>query len=184
MPLTQEQVKEQIFASVAEKHSENLPLKISLATTSAHTTQDIAELKEKELLVWDFNMKSIPCMSPVSNPDQMLSCIAYYGDAENGWVCIGYALGCISKDFQAIEVTHIEKRKDAGDDLKSKFLPVIVDAFVAYGLYLNHITSTRISKFVFVGPVPGVLDYYKQQGFEYIDDYSSSGSDAVVKYMK
>ncbi|KAB0292005.1 hypothetical protein KI743_06510 [Vibrio sp. D420a] len=179
--MTQDELKNQIFMSVADQHSKHLPMKLSLSLPNEQSKEDLQELKDKQLLAWDFNMKSIPYMSPVSNPQDMLSCIAYYGNAEVGYSCIGYALGCINESGTAIEVNFIEKRCDTGSDLKSKFLPVVVDAFASYGLYLNHTGNAKINKFVFVGPVPGVIHYYQEQGFEYTNDYL--GTDAVIKFL-
>ncbi|MDF4307224.1 hypothetical protein P3697_08805 [Vibrio parahaemolyticus] len=181
MTLTLEEIKDYIFSTVAEKHSENFPLRVTLANANEQARGDIQELRDKSLLIWDFNMKLVPYMTPVSNPEGMISCVVYYGDAENGWVCMGYALGCVNKEGTAVEITHVEKRCDAGADFKSKFLPIIVDAFSAYGLYLNHVQLAKVEKFAFVGPLPGVIEYYKQHGFEYVDDYL--GTDAVIKFL-
>lgn len=177
------EIQEKIFSLVAEETSKELPLNITLTSALEDATlKDIQSLKEQNLIIWDFSMKAQPCMTPVSNPEHMIKCVAYYGDAVNGYYCAGYALGSISVDNTTIEINFIEKRKDASTDLCSKFLPIIVDAFTTYGLYLNSEGVTEISKFALVGPVPGVKKYYQEQGFELVPDYSY-GMEAMIKYM-
>lgn len=178
-----EEIQDKIFSAVAEQVSEFLPLNITLtAAIEDVALKDIQTLKEQNLLFWDFSMKAQPYMTPVSNPEHMIKCIAYYGDGVNGYYCAGYALGSISSDGTTIEVNFIEKRKDASTDLCSKFLPIIVDALAAYGLYLNSEGLATITKFALVGPVPGVKAYYQEQGFELVPDYSY-GMEAMIKYM-
>ena len=180
--MSQQEIQDALFSLSAKKSSDELPETLNLsAGTDPQTIKDIQDLKDKGLIVWDFNMKSQLWMTPVSNPAGMIKCIAYYGNAVNGYYCVGYALGCINKEATAVEINFIEKRRDASVDLCSKFLPVIVDAVSTYALYLNSIEAAKISKFVLVGPVPGVRQYYQEQGFEYIEGYL--GSHAMVKYL-
>lgn len=171
-----------LFSMSAIESSKFLPLDISLTSQpNEQVLADLRLLQERELIRWDFEMNSTyGC--PVSNPAHLLKCVAYYGDAVNGRYCVGYAIGCINEDRTAIEVDYIEKRCDASEDLRSKFLPIIIDAFAAYGLYLNHIGEANIDKFVLVGPIPGVVGYYKAQGFEHFRDYFQ-GADAMIKYL-
>lgn len=177
------EIQEKIFSLVAEEISKKLPLNITLTSALEDITlKDIQSLKEKNLIIWDFSMKAQPSMTPVDNPDHMIKCVAYYGDAVNGYYCAGYALGSISTDNTTIEVNFIEKRKDASTDLCSKFLPIIFDAFTTYGLYLNSEGITQISKFALVGPIPGVKKYYMDLGFKLEADYSY-GMEAMIKYM-
>ncbi|WP_146029932.1 hypothetical protein [Vibrio diazotrophicus] len=179
--LTRKQIQQTLFTASAVRSSEKLPLNVALDAVSDNSLahNDLAELRDKGLIVWDLAMKANPCFTPVFNRDHILQCVAYYGNAEHGRSCIGFGLGCISSDGTAIELNFIEKRSDSGADLKSKFLSIIVDAFSLYGLYLNHNESGNISKFVIVGPIESVVPYYKKSGFQYVENYLGSGVDAM-----
>ncbi|WP_413113847.1 hypothetical protein [Thaumasiovibrio sp. DFM-14] len=175
--------QDEIFVAVAENASEFLPLNITLtAAVDDVTLGDVQDLQKQGLIAWDFFMKSSPWMGAVTNPEHIIKCVAYYGDAVSGYYCAGYAIGCISTDKTAVEINFIEKRKDASADLRYKFLPIIVDAFLAYGLYLTSEGFAEVDKFVLIGPVEGVKKYYKEQGFTLIEDYSN-GTEAMLKYM-
>lgn len=172
-----------LFAYTAEKISEELPMNITLtAFPNDQAIRDLEELEGKRLLCWNFRMNSVKGMTPVSNPGHIVKCVAYYGNATKGYYCVGYAIGCVNGDNTALEVNLIEKRSDASHDLRNKFLPIIVDAFTAYALYLNHLGVAQIDTFALVGPIPGLLGYYKSKGFEHLKDYHI-GVDAMVKYL-
>ncbi|CAM4044146.1 hypothetical protein [Vibrio neonatus] len=179
--LSSDELKIMAFSKACKEANRRLPDDISLALPSGKTNEDIQNLKEKGLLCWDFNNLKQPFKTPVSNPEHQLSCIAYYGNTSNGYYCVGYVLGCVNKESTAIEINFIEKRSDAGVDLKSNFLPVIVDAFTAYGLLLNVLGQARINKLVLVGPVEGVRHYYESSGWQYSADYL--GTDAYVSFI-
>ncbi|MUK51101.1 hypothetical protein [Aliivibrio fischeri] len=176
-------IQQQLFSVSSTRSSEELPLDIALDVVdeNALALKDVLELKEKGLIAWDLHLKSQPFMGYLSNFDHLIQCVAYYGNAEKGRCCIGFALGCINPEGTAIELYYIEKRKDSGDDLCSKFLPIIVDAFSLYGLYLNSIDLAKINKFVIVGPLDSVVPYYKESGFEYVENYSEMKVDAMFK---
>ncbi|MDW6019952.1 hypothetical protein SBW85_19795 [Vibrio plantisponsor] len=184
--LSLKQVQQTLFSASAVRSSEKLPLKIALDAVSDNSLayNDLAELRDKGLIAWDLAMKANSCMTPVSNADHILQCVAYYGNAENGRSCIGFGLGCINNDGTAIELNLIEKRRDSGVDLKSKLLPIIVDAFSLYGLYLNNNGLANISKFVIVGPIESVVPYYRESGFQYVENYLGSGVDAMYMNLE
>ena len=181
MPL--QEIQEKLFSMSAMKSSEELPSNITLtAAPDEQVLRDVQDLQAKRLIVWDFDLKSQRWTTPVSNPEHMIKCVAYYGDGVLGYYCVGYAIGCITADGKAVEVDFIEKRCDASDDLRSKFLPIIVDAFALYGLYLNKQGVTSVEKFILVNPVPDKVGYYKKHGFELVDDYLN-GCSAMVKHL-
>lgn len=177
-----EEIQEQIFSNVSLKISERLPKNITLtATPNERVLSDLNDLKDQGLIIWDFAMKAAPWGTPVSNLEHMIKCIAYYGDAVDGYYCVGYAIGCVDVKNRTMEINFIEKRNDASEDLKDQFLPVIFDAFMAYKSFLNEFDpDSFIDKVALVGPVPGVRKYYVEHGFEYISDYSY-GIDAMIK---
>lgn len=179
--LSKNELKDVVFAQVAAKHSENFPLKINMGAAKDVELDDLRILYDKGYLKWQYDLKSNPYMAPVSNPEDMLTTVVYYGDPVEKYACIGYAIGCVNKEGTAIEITHMEKRSDCGSEWCTKFLPLIVDAYTSYGLLLNHLGLTKINKFVLVGPLPGVQDYYKGCGFEYTSDYLDT--DAMVKFI-
>lgn len=183
--LSRKGIQEVLFSASAVRSSDKFPLTVTLSAVPegslAHS--DLTELKEKGLIAWDLPLKASQYMTPVSNFEHMLQCVVYYGNAEKGRSCIGFALGCINKENTAIELNFIEKRSDAGDDFKSKFLPIIVDAFTLYALYLNEREDANISKFVIMGPLEQVIPYYKTSGFIYQNDYNGSGADALYKEL-
>ncbi len=180
---TLQEIQETLFSLSAQKSSEELPGRLTLTVgTNECALKDVASLKEKGLLTWDFSMKSNKSMTPVSNPEHMLSCVAYYDDIESNYYCIGYALGCISADNSAIEIDFIEKRPDTGIELKSKFLPIVIDAFTTYGLYLNDKKVANINKIMLLSPVTGVQEYYIKQGSKYINYYR--GTPAMIMLLQ
>jgi len=182
--LSLQEVQKDIFAYSAMQSSKLLPKNITLdATQSESTFLDLEELKNKGLLVWDFKMKSSSWSSVVSNPKHAINCVAYYGDAETGYYCLGYAIGCISEDQTLVEINFIEKRKDASAELDGKFLPVIIDAFASYALYLNKETEANISDFVLVGPLPGVKAYYQKAGFINVENYYKGADGMLMKLI-
>ncbi|WP_077337800.1 hypothetical protein [Vibrio ruber] len=169
--------------SVAEQLSQQFPLNLSLTTMKeAVTEQDLQDLKKKGLITWDLTLKVGKTTTPVSNPEHMVVCVAYYGDGIDGYYCAGYALGCISKDNSSLEINFIEKRKDASTDLCYQFLPIMIEAFTAYGLYLNQENMSSVDKIVLVGPIDGVKKYYKDQGFKLVSEYYK-GEEAMIKSM-
>lgn len=172
-----------LFSVSAAKSSDRLPLDIALdaCDESSLAHRDLQELKDKGLIGFDFNLKSAPHMQYVSNPKHMINCVVYYGNAEKGRSCIGFAVGCVNKDVTAIELNCIEKRRDAGSELKYNFLPIVVDAFALYGLYLNEHGLANIDKFVIVGPIETVIPYYKNTGFVYVNNYNGLNVDAMYK---
>ncbi|HIF9310971.1 TPA: hypothetical protein ACX6RK_003226 [Photobacterium damselae] len=176
-------IQEKIFAMSAMKSSNELPSNITLmASPNEQSIRDIQDLHEKNLIKWDFGIKSSAWGTPVSNPGHIIKCIAYYGDAVLGYYCVGYAIGCINEEKQCIEIDYIEKRCDASVDLNSKFLPIIVDAFTLYGLYLKHKGVVDINKFALINPLENVRSYYLTQGFSFDENYSS-GCNAMIKYI-
>lgn len=178
-----QEVQKEIFVYSAMQSSKNLPGNITLdATQSENTFLDLQELQEKGLLTWDFKMKISSWGTIATNPNHAINCVAYYGNAENGYYCLGYAIGCITEDNTTVEVALIEKRNDASTDLEGQFLPIIFDAFSTYALYLNSEGETKISTFALVGPLPGVKKYYQENGFSYVEDYYK-GSDAMLKKL-
>lgn len=174
-----QEIQETMLALSAQHSSEALPGRFTLALgTNEAALEDVQALKDRKLITWDFSMKTHIAMTPVSNPEHMLSCVAYYGDAVLGFYCVGYAIGCISKDGTTIEIDFIEKRCDASDELRAKFLPLVIDAYATYGLYLNSKKVTTIDKIALISPVQGVIGYYKKQGYNYSEDYR--GTTAMI----
>ncbi|WP_153446900.1 hypothetical protein [Vibrio algicola] len=184
--LSLSEIQQAIFSMSAARSSDRFPLDIALevANTNPLAMKDILELKGKGLISWDLSLKSQPFMDSVSNFDHMIECVVYYGNAEKGRCCIGFALGCVTEDKTAIELNFIEKRRDSGSELNSQFLLIIVDALSFYGLYLNNAGQANISKFVIVGPIEGIVPYYKTYGFEYVESYNSSGLDAMYRNLE
>jgi len=180
--LSLEESQELIFSNVGLEVSNRLPKNITLsAIPSERTLLDLQRLQDYGLITWDFNMKSSSWGTPVSNPEHMIKCVAYYGDGVDGYYCVGYAIGCINVENTTIEINFIEKRRNASEELKEKFLPIISDAFIAYRNFLNEFdVESHITKIALVGPIPGVQKYYAEQGFDYVNDYLW-GSDAMVK---
>lgn len=179
-----EKVQAGIFSASSHKSSQSLSKQISLmAVPSKQAEDDLQELYEKQLLGWDFNMKVCPVFGFICNPAHVVKCVAYYGDEENGYKCIGYAIGSINEERGSIEIDYIEKRKDSPDELRSKFLPIVVDAYASYALYLNRkIENLQINEFAFINPVEDKLTFYQKRGFEIIKNYSGDCV-AAVKYL-
>lgn len=174
------EIQEQIFSLSGGMISQRFDKKLSLTIISDASRSDIDELIEKKLIKWDFNFKHLPYITPVSNSEHQVSLVAYYGDAECGYCCVGCVLGCVSEDQTAIEISLIEKRCDADSDLDSNFLSIAIDAFTTYALYLNKMHDFSISKFVLVGPVEGVKAYYQQKGFKLVCNYNNQQIEAMT----
>jgi|GEM_PF-2317942 len=179
-----EKIQVAIFSASGRRNSENLKCEISLrAAPDTVAQQDIYDLLDSGLIKWDFNLKSALFMKSVSNPKHMVRCVAYYGPLSGHYKCLGYALGCINEENGSVEIDFIEKRADAPDELRSKFLPIIVDAYAAYALYLNSKDlGFKIDKFAFVNPVENKIDFYKKRGYEIVNDYLPDCR-AAVKYL-
>ncbi|EKO3553633.1 hypothetical protein U2G54_000996 [Vibrio fluvialis] len=179
--LSLSEIQDVIFASVAAEHSKRFDLKITMGVATEEALEDLDELRAHERLQWHANLKVGKNFSPASNPEHEITAVVYYGGPVDGYCCIGYALGCINAEGTAVEITHMEKRRDAGSEWCSKFLPLIVDAVTSYSLYLNSAKLANICKLALVGPLPGVRKYYQEQGFEYFADYLCT--DAMVKFI-
>ncbi len=180
--LSKKEIQELVFAEVAAKHSEHLTLKVTIGSGSEAELDDLRILYEKGFIKWLASLKANPYMTPVSNSSELITAVVYYGDPIEKYACIGYAIGCINAEGTALEITHMEKRKDAGNEWCSKFLPLIVDAYTSYGLLMNTLGATKINKLALVGPLPGVKKYYKESGFEYTADYLDT--DAMISFLK
>ncbi|EQA4698956.1 hypothetical protein ACX3KM_002913 [Vibrio cholerae] len=175
------EIQDVIFSSVAVEHSKFFDLKITMGTATEGALEDLDELKRHGVLMWHANLKVGVHFSPASNPNHEITLVVYYGGPVKGYCCIGYALGCVDSAGTAIEITHMEKRKDAGVEWCSKFLPLVIDAVVSYGLYLNSAKVANINKLVLMGPLQEVRKYYQKHGFEYYADYQNT--DAMVKFL-
>jgi hypothetical protein len=171
-----------VFVEVAKRLNERnqMPLKVTLGPMNETSQRDIDELKEKQLIGWDLSMKAHPLYPAVSNSEHVVTCIAYYGDAEKGYCCVGFALGSVNTQKQSIEIDFIEKRNDEFSDLNGKFLPLMVEAFTGYANILNQSYNFNINKFSLMNPVDNVLDYYNKLGFKIEEGYDSSAV-AMVK---
>ncbi|WP_188009005.1 hypothetical protein [Grimontia hollisae] len=174
-------IQDAIFSAVAEKHSHNFEKSVTMFAAGDRETDDILALVDKKLLKWQFNLKANAATTAASNPEHMINSVVYYGEPVNGFACMGYAIGCVSKDGTAIEINFMEKRVDSGTEWCQQFLPLIVDAYAAYALYLNTIGSTNIDKLVFVGPVEGAKHYYTNKGLVYVPDYNHS--EAMIAHL-
>lgn len=176
-----EEVQQHLFTISAAQSSKKLPEIVTLSAGDEQSMSDIDELKQRGKICWDLVLKSKTWKQAVSNVEHMIKCVAYYGNGVDGYYCVGYALGCVNAEGTAIELNYIEKRSDASSDLQSNFLNVIVEAWLLYGLYLNQSGITQINKFALIGPIPGIKKYYREQGFEWFEDYC--GTNAMVKFL-
>lgn len=179
-----EKIQGAIFSASSHRSSQMLPKEVSLmAVPSKDAEDDLQNLYERKLLGWDFNMKASPIFGFVGNPEHMIKCVVYYACEDHRYKCIGYAVGSINEERGSVEIDYIEKRKDAPDDLRSKFLPIIVDAYASYALYLNKsIEGLQINEFAFINPLIDKFTFYQERGFEIVGNYSG-GCAAAVKYL-
>lgn len=179
----QEKIQAAIFSASSLKSSHDLPKEISLmAVPNEQAEADLQELYGRQLLGWDFNMKVTPIFGFVSNPAHIIKCVAYYGVDNKQFLCAGYAIGSINHSGGAVEIDYIEKRKDSDNDLRSKFLPIIVDAYTLYALYLNTKLNLKINKFVFINPIADKIQFYRDRGYEIVHNYREDCT-AAVKYL-
>lgn len=169
------------YAAKEINSKKKYPLQISLGYLNQESEQDLLELREKDLLSWDSSIKGSPYTTGSSNPDHMIKCVVYYGNAESGHCCVGYSLGSFNSQNNCVELDFIEKRCDGFSDLKREFLPIIVVAMTFYANVLSEISGIEVDKFALVGPLPGVIDYYKEHGFEVIESYRGEQM-AMVRY--
>ena len=72
------ELQHHVFNEVANKINEQnkLPLKITLGPMNETSKKDIEELKEKQLIVWDLPLKANPLLTPVSDSDHIITCMA------------------------------------------------------------------------------------------------------------
>lgn len=170
------------YAAKAINSKKKYPLQISLGYLNQESEQDLRELREKGLLSWDTSIKGSPFTTGSSNPEHMIKCVVYYGNAESGHCCVGYSLGSLNIQNSCLELDFIEKRCDGFLDLKGEFLPIIVVAMTFYANVLSKIRNIDVNKFALIGPLPGVVDYYREHGFEIIDNYRGEQT-AMVRNM-
>ncbi len=175
------QTSSYFYASKKLNESKQYPLQLTIGYMNQESELDLNELREKGLLVWDASLKGNQLTTGASNPEHMVKCVVYYGNAEFGHCCVGYAIGSYNNLEQCLEIDFIEKRCDGFEDLKHEFLPIIVSTLLFYASTLDRLMGLPVSKLAFVGPLPGALNSYERCGFEHIKNYRN-GQDAMVKY--
>ncbi|KKA45139.1 hypothetical protein [Salinivibrio sp. KP-1] len=175
------EIQDAIFGQVSEAHSDDFEKQITMCSMHAETHDDLQRLVDQKKIQWVPSLKAGAATTGVSNPKHMVHSVIYYGTPSSGYACIGYTIGCLRHDKKAVEIDFLEKRNDAGNEWCHKFLPLIVDAYAAYALYLNNEELANIEQIVFTGPVPGVRSYYTDLGMEWVDDYDSRN--AFVMYL-
>lgn len=179
---TRENLLTDIFSRSSKNASKALEKEINLSVLEPNSKamEDLTNLRNEEKIIWNVNFKTN--FPACSNPSHSVNCVAYYGDREINYYCLGYALGCVNEEEKAIEICFIEKRNDSSEELHCKFLPVIIDAYSTYALYLNELGESDIERFVLVSPVAGVIAYYRENCFIH-EKYGPSGDDAMVRYL-
>lgn len=169
------------------QNSKKLPMTVTVGPMEEQSLRDLQELREKGLIAWDLELKCSPYMEFLPNQhEHRISCIVYYGNAEEGYCCIGFALGCFNFKTNAFELHFIEKRKDSGKDWERAFFPLIMGTFLAYIELINADFEGEINQFVIVTPLESVRRYYRGNGFELLTDkkYSKDYDEVMVKYME
>ncbi|EGR1512127.1 hypothetical protein D6089_09610 [Vibrio vulnificus] len=177
---SREAIQSAVFSDVARIRSEHFEHNISMCPANDLPREDLLALQRRGKLSFSYDIKAQPWGSPVSALEHLVNSVIYYGEpVDLGYSCIGYVIGCVNDKRQAIEIYLMEKRNDAGSEWQHQFLPLVVDAYAAYGLYLNAFEGKKINKLVLVGPVQDVIKYYLDKGFRLVRDYAD-GEDAMV----
>lgn len=161
-----------IFGKVADKLKERFPHKsLRLAYADALIIEDLDFLKKHNKLIWEPSLKARVLIDMVE--EHPVKLVIYYRGSP-----VGYAFGCYCSDTQSLKVCWMEKRNDAHEDLDHQMLGIVLDAYAAYGQFLQR-RGTTVSLIAFMSPIEGSKRYYSDSGFEYIDDFHS-GSPAMV----
>ncbi|WP_025903240.1 hypothetical protein [Tatumella sp. UCD-D_suzukii] len=159
-----EQFQEGVFLELAKKITLRLPENsLRLTPPNPLINEEFRALKQQGLLMWDASEKFfIRCDLAESHPIKL---IVYYRKQP-----IGYAMGGYNTATNTVEISWLEKRRDAHRDLDRQFLPIVLESFTGYALALRlrGITPTSIA---LTNPLQNRISYYSKSGFSFKTDY-------------
>ncbi|MEM8170526.1 hypothetical protein Q4R15_11755 [Morganella morganii] len=153
-----------IFGMVAKKLQCRYPDKsLSITYPSPLVIDDLDTLQEQGKLSWKASIKS----GIMLTIDQVhpVKLVVYYRN-----VPVGYAFGGYKEHLETLEISWLEKRKDAHPDLNYQMLGLTLDSYAAYAAFLIK-KGKPVKQIALVSPVEDVKPYYKKQGFKYTETY-------------
>ncbi|HHR6502547.1 TPA: hypothetical protein ACS8CD_003107 [Providencia alcalifaciens] len=165
-----------VFSLSANSISKQLPLKtLKLAaplSMNDEMIKDLCFLRDKGLLKYDASLKIFPMEIESPHPVRL---VVYYGGKP-----VGYAFGNMDFTNGTIEITWIEKRKDASSDLDCQFLAIAVSAYLAYAATLRSSLGVTFKQIALIGAVEGARSYYERCGFRSVSYYQGRGEAMVI----
>lgn len=170
--------KEQIdylFKSIAENLSAKLPdSSLQIANAEGLVLDDLNQLQERNVIKFQAFIKAFPACFPI-DCEHPFRVVFYYRKLP-----VGYVYGGVSHQRQAAELHLLEKRSDAHSDLDHQFLTLAIDFAATYTLYIcKQQSMAPYDKIALIGPVEGVLPYYKSCGFTIEANYVNNQSAMV-----
>ncbi|WP_387692914.1 hypothetical protein [Photorhabdus sp. RM71S] len=165
-----------VFKSVQDRLKSKYPEpSLKLEYPSEQALQDLDAVKSSGYFTWVPSLKSTVFTS--YSYDHPIKLVVYYRGQP-----VGYAFGGYNDQCSSVEISWMEKRKDAHADLKNQMLGLALDSYSAYGIFLKKI-GYSVDKLAIVSPLEGVKKYYLESGFRYDEDYNR-GTPAMVLTLK
>ncbi len=134
--------------------------------------KDLCFLRDQGLLKYDASLKIFPM--EIDSPHPVRLVVYYTGKP------MGYAFGNMDIVNGTVEITWIEKRKDAHPDLDCQFLAIAVGSYLAYAATLRRSLGVPFKQIALIGAVEGARKYYERCGFRSVSNYQGRGEAMVI----
>ena len=169
-----------VFEQVGKEISTKLPKDINFTNNiNEQTIQDLEKLNSEGKLGWNLPFKLAPFMNSISNYEHPVYSVIYYGDKQEGYSCIGFFLGCVNEEKNAIELNYIEKRNDAHDDLRHCFFASTNELLIAYASWLN-LHEFNINTIALIDTLEYIKPHYQKYGYKIDKTYTQESIDVMT----
>ncbi|WP_038203993.1 hypothetical protein [Xenorhabdus bovienii] len=136
---------------------------------------DLDAVKNSGHFTWVPSLKSAVLINLTY--DHPIKLVVYYRGQP-----VGYAFGGYNDQCSSVEISWMEKRKDAHVDLKNQMLGLAFDSYSAYAIFLKK-NGYSVDKLAVVSPLEDVKKYYLDSGFRYDAGYNK-GASAMILTLK
>lgn len=172
------EVQSLTFSSVAKELSSKYPDNSLRLVTPKNNSDlimdDLRFLKQRDKLAYDAEIKMGLNQYDGNNEHPVRLVVYYRGNP------VGFAFGCVSEDQRFLEISWMEKRNDAHEDLDHQFLGIVLNAYTAYAATLS-VLDIHVHSLALIAPVPGARKYYEKCGFIYTSRYKETNCEAMYK---
>lgn len=170
-------VQSEIFKAFADVVTYQYPdTSLCMVYADEPVLQDLEFLRENKKIKWDPSLKAMPFFD--LDNEHPIRLVIYYRKEP-----IGYAFGGYRSSHKAVEVSWMEKRKDAHPDLDHQMLKLVMGAYATYATHLSR-NGNEVDKLALVGPIDGVKQYYLDTGFVYNATYNGAIPAMVAKLVQ